>query len=233
MSPGTVMRVQLAALLLAFLVAAIVLAIRYVLGFSFGYSIWWTYSLAAVMAVLVYSGVTMSHEILQIREFLKQVAVWLAISTLLPLVVWYGTSVFHAPPDEYKYRNALNDIQEREVEAEKDVARKKQLLQERHALEEAHEAARAAFHRTVFWVAYPVGLAALVVGSLLTVQSVGSALMFGGLSALTAGCYSYWDKMDSSLRFGSLLLALAVVLAIGIWRYRPPPDRAFLSVRPA
>src|SRR5438552_2423498 len=38
---------------------------------------------------------------------------------------------------------------------------------------------------------------------------------------VTAGCYSYWDKMGGWLRFGSLVVALGVVLALGTWRFRP------------
>jgi hypothetical protein len=147
------------------------------------------------------------------------------------LVVWYGTSVFHSPPDDDKYEQALNEISEQEVEAEDIPAKRRELLKQRHALQEKREAEQEAYNRTVFWVACPLGLAALLLGSALTIQSLGSALMFGGLATLTAGCYSYWDKMDSWLRFGSLLVALAVVVGIGLWRFRPAADRPLVSTR--
>jgi hypothetical protein len=44
--------------------------------------------------------------------------------------------------------------------------------------------------------------------------------MFGGLIALAQGCYSYWDRMDDKLRFGSVVAALLVVLVLGTWRFR-------------
>ena len=43
----------------------------------------------------------------------------------------------------------------------------------------------------------------------------------GGLACLGEGCYSYWDKMGDGLRFGSLLVALTVVVALGCWKFRP------------
>jgi hypothetical protein len=98
---------------------------------------------------------------------------------------------------------------------------KDNLRREKDRLEKEQDEAERAYYGTMFWVAYPIGLAALVLGIVFPVQAVGSGLMFGGLASLTMGCYSYWDKMDGWLRFGSLLLALLILLVLGTWRFRP------------
>lgn len=231
------MRLQIAAALVALLAGAVIVSASIVLGFGFplgSFSLGWAFvALAIAVAASTYMGITMSNEIFQLREFLKQLAVWFGIVALVPLVVWYGTSLVHAPPDGDKYQAAFNSIEERGVGAEDDPAKRRELLKERHALQQKQDKESAAFKRTLFWVAYPVGLIALVVGSFLTIQSVGSALMFAGLSSATTGCYTYWDRMDASFRFGSLLVALVVVLAIGFWRFRPSPGRPLVTARPA
>src|SRR5262249_41979392 len=81
-----------------------------------------------------------------------------------------------------------------------------------------HEAEQRAYYHDMFWVAYPVGLVALVVGLFFPVQAVGAGLLFGGLISLGEGCYSYRDRMDGWLRFGSLVVALLTLLVLGSWR---------------
>jgi energy-coupling factor transporter transmembrane protein EcfT len=227
---------QAAAIVLALGLGLLIVAFTVVsgMGLPLGGSWGLAANIAAVLliAAIVYTGVAMSSEIIQIREFLKQLAVWLAITSLLPLVVWYGTAVVQPPPDDNAYDKQLRAIAEKEMDADDDIAKKEELRKQRDAIEAEQERQRGIFNRTVFWVAYPLGLVAFVVGSLITIQSVGSAVMFGGLSCLTTGCYSYWDKMDSSLRFGSLLIALAVVIVIGIWRFYPAPGRPLVSLKP-
>jgi hypothetical protein len=73
----------------------------------------------------------------------------------------------------------------------------------------------------MFWEGYPIGLLAILVGILLGVHAVGAGLLYGGVASLVLGCYSYWDQMEDGLRFGSLLVVLAVLTGMGIWRFRP------------
>jgi len=91
---------------------------------------------------------------------------------------------------------------------------------ERLERQERFEEAERLHYRRMFFVAYPVGLLAIVVGGLLRVQAVGAGLMFAGLFTLGSGCYSYWDKMGDGMRFGSLVVALAFVVFLGCWEFR-------------
>ena len=161
----------------------------------------------------------MSQNAVTVKELVKQIAVWLGIWALLPLAVWYGTSVFSPPPDwkSYAKSNArLNEkIQNAKVEADKE-----NLRQEQDRLEKEQDAEERVFYGNMFWVAYPVGLLAIVIGIFYPVQVVGAGLMFGGLSSLGMGCYSYWDRMDVSLQFASLLVVFVLLLILGTWRFR-------------
>ncbi|MEX0703181.1 MAG: hypothetical protein WD069_13890 [Planctomycetales bacterium] len=107
------------------------------------------------------------------------------------------------------------------IEDADEEAEKERLRDEKDRLDKELEAAARVYYRHMFWVACPVGLAAIILGTFFPVQAVGAGLMFGGLGSLTAGCYSYWDEMGGWLRFGSLVVSLAVVLLLGTWRFRP------------
>src|SRR5438128_5867374 len=161
----------------------------------------------------------MAQDVTTIREFVKQIAVWLGVVVSLPLSVWYGTSAFSPPPDNKEYSKATSRLDEKIKEAG-GQAEKEKLREERDRLEEQNEEAKRVHYGHMFWVAYPVGLVALIVGTFFPVQAVGAGLMFGGLISLAAGCYAYWDKMEDSLRFVSLVVALVVLLGLGTWRFR-------------
>jgi hypothetical protein len=159
------------------------------------------------------------------RTLAKQFATGLGISVLLPLTVWYGVALFHPPPDRHIFfpdeysmtpAPAAAPVAPEGSDEKADTARR-----EREERQKRFEAEERLYYRAMFFVAYPVGLTAILVGALLRVQAVGAGLMFGGLGSLAEGCYSYWDKLGDSMRFGSLLLALAVVIIIGWMSFRP------------
>ena len=180
------------------------------------------YLLALGLAIgLVFGGCLLmaSTAMYTVRELAKQIGVWLGIFVLLPLSVAYGTRAFRPPPDWEQYTKAETRLSGRIMETE-EPADKAKLQEELDRLEEQREREERVFYRIMFWVAYPVGLVAVIVGILFPVQAVGAGLLFGGLATLTSGCYSYWDKMGDWLRFGSLVVALAVLLVLGTWRFR-------------
>jgi len=166
------------------------------------------------------------------RELVKQIAIWLGIVALLPLSVWFGTSAFSPPPDDKEHSKAQAKIEEQIKDLESRMkeepqnrerlrAEREKLRKERDDRRDEFEAAEKVFYGRMFWVAYPIGLVAIIIGTFFPVQAVGAGLQFGGLASLTAGCYSYWDRMDAWLRFGSLVVALVVLLALGTWRFWP------------
>jgi hypothetical protein len=62
-------------------------------------------------------GTLMTQNAVNIREFVKQIAVWLGVVVLVPLVVWYGTSAFHPPPDGKQYSRSTERLEEKIQEA--------------------------------------------------------------------------------------------------------------------
>lgn len=175
------------------------LIIGLVLYFGSGYSGWfsggpWLLGVAAGTGLLVYLLILTGQNTMNVKEFVKQIAVWLSITVLLPLTVWFGTSVFHPPPESKHYYRSTSRLGEK-IRESKDEAQKEKLYQEQYRLEDEMEAAWRDYYRTMFWVAYPIGLVTLIIGVFFPVHAVGAGLMFGGLSSLSAGCYSYWDSV--------------------------------------
>jgi hypothetical protein len=160
------------------------------------------------------------------REIVKQVGVWLGIVTLVPLTAWYGTSVYSPPPDWKWYQKELRKVEEQIGDARRGEEKPDQLRKEKDKLETELDEAEKVFYRDMFKVCYPIGLLSVIVGLLFRLQVVGAGLLFGGLFTLTTGCYSYWDRMDAWSRFGSLILVLVVLLAMGTWRYWRTPTAA-------
>ena len=64
----------------------------------------------------------------------------------------------------------------------------------------------------------PLSLVALVVGAFLSVPAVGTGLMFGALFSVCNGYFNYWSQLGDALKFGSLLVAFALLLFLGYYR---------------
>src|SRR5262245_24882592 len=111
------------------------------------------------------------------RTLAKQFAIGVGISALLPLAVWYGVRLYDPPPDWEVYIGSDLSEDRREAKGEE----KSQLHAERTQRKQEREEAQRLFYRDLLYVAYPVGILALLLGAFLRVQAVGAGLMFGGL----------------------------------------------------
>lgn len=158
----------------------------------------------------------MEHLGESVRTLAKQFAIGFGIAALLPLAVWYGVRLYHPPPEWEAYLSPelYEDIRDAKGEE------KSELRAERAQRKQELEEAQRLFYRDLFYVAYPVGILALLVGAFLRVQAVGAGLMFGSLFTLGEGCYCYWDKMGDWMRFGSLMVALVILVGLGTWMFR-------------
>jgi hypothetical protein len=181
---------------------------------------------AAAFVVLIAVAVAMA--IIAVRRdgrgvgvLLKQLLICVAIAALMPLSSWAGATIFHP-------RTRLKELMEQqqrvgqETYDTQDVAARGKSRDEAQRLMKLIDQEKRLFYRAMFWVSFPIGLAALVAGLLLRAVAVGTGLAFGGMCTLTAGCYSYWDDMGDALRFFSLLIVLVVLIAIGLRKF----DRA-------
>ena len=84
--------------------------------------------------------------------------------------------------------------------------------------------ARAArtFARVLFTVSTILGVAAILVGAYVTSNAIGAGLIFGGISSLAIGYWSYSYYLDSWIGFLSLLVAMAALFFVGHRRLPQP-----------
>lgn len=141
----------------------------------------------------------------------KKIALGFGIAIILPLLIHYGVSTFwHSPNftdyqiDNYygKYERAT-PVEKAKLEKEKDELFNKWQRDEH------------LFQRALFYVAVPIGLIAILYGSLTSIQAVGTGLMFGGIFSVVDGYSCCWSLLDDWMRFLSLLIAFVVLLFIG------------------
>ncbi len=141
----------------------------------------------------------------------KKIALGFGIAVILPLLVHYGVSTFTPQPKWQDYYQYQNYGAEQGVSAQE----KAKLEAERVEKERAYHKAEKVFQERLFIVAVPIGLGAIVLGGLGTVQAIGTGLMFGGIFTLTEGYCLYWSELQDWMRFLSLLVAFAVLIYVG------------------
>ena len=66
-----------------------------------------------------------------------------------------------------------------------------------------------------FFVAVPSGIIAIIVGAFLSIQAIGTGLMFGGIFSVCDGYFNYWYELADPLKFASMLVTLVVLIFIG------------------
>ena len=145
----------------------------------------------------------------------KKFALGFGIAIILPMLIYYGVSMFSPSPKWRDYQ--VDDYYGRYEDSTKEE--KAGLRKERNQLEEERRASRKLFEKHLFLVATPVGVAAIIVGSVIAIPGIGSGLMFGGIFTVTEGYAFYWSELPDWLRFLSLLLAFATLLYIGYRKF--------------
>lgn len=148
----------------------------------------------------------------------KKLALGFGIAILLPLLVYYGVSSFSPPPrwndyfiDDRVTSGNLPSTPEEIAKAKDENRRRTQQFTD-------HE---RRFAKHVFFVATPVGIAAILLGATFTIEAIGTGLMFGGIFTVVEGYFSYWNELEYWMRFLSLIAAFGVLLFIGIRKFGP------------
>lgn len=192
----------------------------------------------AAFVILIAAGVAMS--ILAVRrdgrgagDMLKQLVVWVGIVGLLPLVGYAGATILHPlkpMKDLIAERSRVQQDSSNVYFDNNDPAARKaaqeqrsKLMDRQQELTKQIEEETRLFNRAQFWVSFPIGLVAILLGvAAIRIVCVGTSLAFGGLCTLSFGCYAYWDEMGDHLRFFSLLIALAALVVLGLTQFRAP-----------
>jgi hypothetical protein len=141
----------------------------------------------------------------------KNFAVALGIAIFFYSSVNAGVNTISPAPQWQDYQ--VKDYCSRVKEAA--PAEKEQLKAEKEQLEQKHKDDLRIHATYRFSAAFPLGVAALLLGGLLGLRSVGAGLMFGGLLTLFTG-HSY--NLAPYLQLISSLTALAALIILGATR---------------
>lgn len=141
----------------------------------------------------------------------KKFALGFGIAIILPMLVHYGVSTFSPAPkwqdryDTYSYQRYDKATVEERAQLDKERKEQDRIWREKEKI----------FQRNLFFVAIPVGIICIVVGAFISIQAIGTGLMFGGIFSLTEGYMFYWSELQDWMRFLSLLAAFAVLIIVG------------------
>lgn len=148
----------------------------------------------------------------------RQIVVGFGLAFILPMLVFYGVSTFHPAPRYQTFFPPLPPLSANATPEER-----KQRAEETRARQEKFDAAAKSFARTLIVVAAPLGLIAIVIGSLIGMHAIGTGLIAGGILTVGWGYYGYWSYLEDAIRFLSLLCGFAVLLFVA---YRMVPLRS-------
>ena len=141
----------------------------------------------------------------------KKFALGFGIAIILPMLVHYGVSTFIPSPkwEDYQVENYYERYQNAST------AEKEELRKEQTELNKKRKKIEKRFGKHTFFVAVPVGIIAIIVGSLMPIQAIGTGLMFGGIFTAIQGYCWYWSELQDWMRFLSLLAAFVILIYIG------------------
>ena len=141
----------------------------------------------------------------------RQIAIGFGIAIIFPLLVYYGTSTFFPAPKRADYfRAAPPTSTPEERKANFEVQQKS---------EAAFGQAARAFSRVLILVATPLGVAAIFVGTLIPLHSIGTGLILGGILTVGYGYWFYWAHLEDWVRFVSLLAGFGILAFVGYWQF--------------
>lgn len=138
----------------------------------------------------------------------KKFAVGFGIAIIFPMLIHYGVSTFSPAPKWNNYYQYNYDIHASPEQRTKDQ-------QKRQKEQEEFRKSQKTFQMHLFYVAVPLGIVAILIGASISIQAVGTGLMFGGIFSVMDGYIWYWSELPDSLRFLSLLVAFIVLIYVG------------------
>lgn len=141
----------------------------------------------------------------------KKFALGFGIAIIFPMMIHYGVSTFSPQPKWEDYQ--VENYYERHKRAT--TVEQENLEAEKNRLNEQREIAEKCFQKRLFFVAVSLGIVAVIVGAFLSIQVIGTGLMFGGIFSVCDGYCNYWSRLADPLKFLSMLLAFIVLIVIG------------------
>jgi hypothetical protein len=145
----------------------------------------------------------------------RQIAIGFGIAIILPLLVYYGVSALHPAPKWQAFHTAMESPKPTATDEER-----KAFFDKQQADNEAYAAAAQEFARILIIAATPLGIGAILIGAYMRLHAIGTGLILGGILTVADGYWSYWQYLEDSVRFVSLLAGFVVLLFVG---YRQIP----------
>lgn len=148
-----------------------------------------------------------------IFEILKESIVCFGLAALLPLLVFYTTTLFiktFPQPKDYMVPGYAQRIQQLDSEEEKKSLYTQQMQLRNAYLKQIEEHSQAFFFFSLF-----IGICAIFAGIFIAALGAGSGLILGGIVSIIQGYYFYWFYLTDLLRFVSLLVGIAILFAAG------------------
>jgi hypothetical protein len=142
-------------------------------------------------------------------------AIAMGIAILLPMLVNYGVKIF-SPPPAYQPMEFPPILPPGATSEE--IAQRQKEFSERNKERMEHSRRH---QKHLFYVAVPVGLAAIIGGSFVSVPAIGPGLVFGGVFTLIEGYWFYWSDLEEWIKFVSILIALAALVFTAYTRLAP------------
>jgi len=144
----------------------------------------------------------------------RQIAVGFGIALIFPMLIYYGVAAFYPRPQFETMVTVVarvappNATAEQRQEAE-------DLRHKREEQQKAYNATARDFARAMVMVTTPLGVIAILLGAYISLQAIGTGLIFGGIFSVAWGYYGYWNYLDDKVRFVSLLAGFAILLFVG------------------
>ncbi|MBI4216003.1 MAG: hypothetical protein HY687_01215 [Chloroflexi bacterium] len=149
----------------------------------------------------------------------------LALGVFLALFVGLGIAAFYPEPAPPPFPRALEppaapspkgEVRPPEVESPEYRAAQEEFQRQ----QAAYQMVIKSYNQKVFFIAFGLGLAAMVVGLLMKrgLEVVSSGLLLGGTLTSIYGGTRYFGDMDPWMRFGVVALGLALLLFLGFRR---------------
>ncbi len=136
-----------------------------------------------------------------------QLVIGVGIALLFPLLIYTGVAAVKPPPKPSNRTNLQAETSEEIKRANRDRI---------DAENEELRRARVKYAKLLFSVMAPAGLAAVIGGYLIGINSVGIGLLTGGILCMVYGYGTYWEALPQRVRFVSILAGLLMLLFIGI-----------------
>jgi ATP-dependent exoDNAse (exonuclease V) alpha subunit len=153
----------------------------------------------------------------------KQIALGFGIAVLFPMMIHYGVATIYPVPNWNNFMENQNNRTREAIRATPEERDKigREIQQSYKEGYKEHKEKEQRFARSLFYVGIPIGIIAMIVGSVLQIQSVGTGLMFAGILTLMDSYYRYWSDLQDWMKFISLLIAVIVLFFIGYRKLSP------------